>query len=286
MTNPHLPVPNDAHEPADDAGGPMHAESDPLPNPGVGRTRASAPGEPEPSSSGRDSELRELLATLTHELRQPSLGIAGLLKLLHADCADRLGADHRRTLELAMQSAERMKSLVDHLGELVTVEETPVLPERIVLCDLVESLVEYHRPLAERYGTTVETHFKGENVAFLSAFQIREALSNLIQNALIHGSRVEQPGDSGAPRVTITCEHEPGVVRIAVADNGPGIASKDHQKVFQLFARNGNDPDRPGMGMGLTVARRLMSRIDGTIGLTSESGRGTTFTLAVPVERT
>src|SRR5690606_13109578 len=127
---------------------------------------------------------------------------------------------------------------------------------------------------------TVETHFKGENVAFLSAFQIREALSNLIQNALIHGSRVEQPGDPGgsgdpgAPRVTIICEHEPGVVRIAVADNGPGIASKDHQKVFQLFARNGNDPDRPGMGMGLTVARRLMSRIDGTIGLTSESGRG------------
>ena len=230
-------------------------------------------------SDDRESELRDLLATLTHELRQPSLSISGMLKLLSQDEACAMQEDSRRSLNLAIQASDRMKRLVDRLADLVVVEETPVLPQRISLRSLVDSLIDYHKPLAEKYGVTVTCECCGEDEQFISEFQVSEALSNIIKNALIHGSRCEDP------RVQVALESGPGLIRVTVTDNGPGIPEKLQNKVFGLFARANVDAQRPGSGIGLTVARRLMSRIEGTVGLESEVGRGTTVILTFPINR-
>ncbi|MEM6756587.1 MAG: ATP-binding protein [Planctomycetota bacterium] len=230
-------------------------------------------------SDNREGELRDLLATLTHELRQPSLSISGLLKILQADENGRLDDDEKRTLALARQASDRMKKLIDRLAELVVVEETPVLPQRVSLGGLISELIDTHAGLAERYGVTVRSECTGQDENFISEFQVHEALSNILKNAMIHGSRCDDPV------VTIACDSGPGLVRIEVKDNGPGIPKKLQPKVFALFARANVDKDRPGSGIGLTVARRLMSRIDGTIGLESDEGRGTKVIMTFPINR-
>ena len=230
-------------------------------------------------SDDRESELRDLLATLTHELRQPSLSISGMLKLLANESSCALTGDDRRSLELAIQASDRMKRLVDRLADLVVVEETPVLPQRVSIGDLIQGLIHYHAGLAEKYGVTVRTECEGDDEQFISEFHVSEALSNILKNALIHGSRCDDP------EVLIKCESGPGLIRITVHDNGPGIPEKLQNKVFGLFARANIDAERPGSGIGLTVARRLMSRVEGTIGLESEPGQGTTVILTFPINR-
>lgn len=229
-------------------------------------------------SEDRESELRDLLATLTHELRQPSLSVSGILKLLEKD-ATALADEHKRSLELGRQAADRMKHLVDRLGDLVVVEETPVLPQRTSMSSLIDQLIDFHRPLAEHYGVQVTRECRGRDENFISEFQVAEALSNIYRNALIHGSRCEQP------RVHISYESGPGLLRIVVQDNGPGIPEKLQDKVFGLFTRANTDSDRPGSGIGLTVARRLMSRVEGTIGIESPAGGGTRIILTFPINR-
>ncbi len=230
-------------------------------------------------SDDRESELRDLLATLTHELRQPSLSISGMLKLLANESSGAFSDDDRRSLNLAIQSSDRMKRLVDRLADLVVVEETPVLPQRVSVGKLIDGLIDYHSDLAQKYGVQVTSECRGGDEQFISEFQVSEALANILKNALIHGSRCDQP------KVHLTCESGPGLIRITVKDNGPGIPEKLQGKVFGLFARANIDSERPGSGIGLTVARRLMSRVEGTIGLESAVGQGTTVILTFPINR-
>lgn len=230
-------------------------------------------------SDDRESELRDLLATLTHELRQPSLSISGILKLLEEHADEHFTDDDRRSFALGRQAADRMKHLVDRLADLVTVEETPVLPQRTSVGKVIDQLIRFHQPLAEHYGVEVTSECTGDDENFISEFQVTEALSNILRNALIHGSRCENP------KVHIACESGPGLIRIVVQDNGPGIPKKLQDKVFGLFTRANVDAQRPGSGIGLTVARRLMSRVEGTIGLESAPDQGTKVILTFPINR-
>ncbi len=227
----------------------------------------------------RDDGLRDILATLTHELRRPALSISGLLKILHDEAAEKLTDDQRKTLDLTRAEAERMKRLVERLGEMVKVEELAVLPERHDVGALIREVVAYHEPLRRRYGVEVDTADVCDEPVYISYFQVHEAVSNLVKNAIIHGSTDPRP------RVDIACERRDGHISVRVRDNGRGIDPKQHERVFRLFARAGNDPDRPGDGLGLAVARRLITRVGGRVDLESTPGEGCAFTLTVPVDQ-
>jgi signal transduction histidine kinase len=99
---------------------------------------------------------------------------------------------------------------------------------------------------------------------------------NVVENAL----KYLQPGRPGTIRVTGRVEG--AMARFEVADNGRGIATKDFERVFELFRRAG-DQSVPGEGIGLAHVRTLVRRMGGTIECKSEVGTGSTFTISLPV---
>ena len=104
---------------------------------------------------------------------------------------------------------------------------------------------------------------------------IEQILSNLIENA----SKYLQPGRPGEIRVS--AEQRRDRVIVSVADNGRGIDPRDHQRIFDLFRRSGQQ-DQPGEGIGLAHVRALAYRLGGTIDVESQLGQGSTFRLNLP----
>src|SRR4029079_18364019 len=104
---------------------------------------------------------------------------------------------------------------------------------------------------------------------------LEQIFSNLIDNALKY-LKTGGPGEiSGRGRTKL------GFAIFEVTDNGRGIDPKDHQRIFELFRRAGAQ-DRPGEGIGLAHVRALVRRIGGHIGLSSELGKGSQFTVTLP----
>lgn len=105
---------------------------------------------------------------------------------------------------------------------------------------------------------------------------IEQIIANLVENAIKYAHR-DRP-----PHVRVTARRSGPDVVIEVADNGRGIAEKDHDRVFDLFRRSGPQ-DREGEGIGLAHVRGLVHRLGGTVALRSKPGVGSTFTVILPV---
>ena len=107
---------------------------------------------------------------------------------------------------------------------------------------------------------------------------MKQILLNLLSNAL----KFTHEGS-----VTISARRLPGErgVCLGVADTGIGVASSDQEKIFEDFRQLDNSPTRPygGTGLGLSICRRLATMFDGRITVDSELGRGSTFTLTIPM---
>ena len=104
---------------------------------------------------------------------------------------------------------------------------------------------------------------------------LEQILSNLVENAV----KYLQPGRPG--RIMVTARADSGRVIIDVADNGRGIAPGDHERIFELFRRAGQQ-DQPGEGLGLAHVRALAYRLGGVITCISTLGAGATFRLSLP----
>ena len=104
-------------------------------------------------------------------------------------------------------------------------------------------------------------------------------LQPLVENSIKHGLARKV----GEGRVSIRASRHGGHAVIEVADNGRGIAPEDHQRVFDLFRRAGQQ-DQPGEGIGLAHVRTLVRNLGGDITLDSEFGRGTTFNIVLPAD--
>jgi len=105
---------------------------------------------------------------------------------------------------------------------------------------------------------------------------IEQIVSNIVENAI----KYLQPGRS--PRIEISGHREGPRATFAIADNGRGIDPKDHERIFDLFRRSGQQ-DQPGEGIGLAHTRALAYRLGGTISVESELGKGATFRINLPI---
>jgi two-component system sensor histidine kinase BaeS len=149
-----------------------------------------------------------------------------------------------------------------------------VHPEEVDAGDLAAQAVAAHQARAQAGGVELRVAIAGTMPVYADPARIRQALSNLVSNALRHtpeGGLVE-----------ITVRREPDAVVLAVADSGSGIAPAHVPRVFERFYRAGSRPG--GAGLGLAIAKQLVEAHGGTLGVTSVPGQGSTFTiwLAVP----
>ena len=223
----------------------------------------------------RDQEARreQLVATLSHELRTPltSLRMAGEL-LARADPP--LPAEAQPLVAAAREDVARLEDVAHRLLELSRSRAMSIALERgkVSLSELVERMARVFALQAREQGVLLETVAPEGDVSVTGdATKLTWALSNLIGNALRYTPR------GGTIRVEIASAGE--VVRISVADTGPGIPPERRERVFERHVQG----DEPGAaGLGLAIVRDVVQAHGGRIFLESEVGRGSRFTLELP----
>lgn len=224
----------------------------------------------------------ELLSTIAHELRTPLTTIrtsAGLLAV-----ADPAPTDaQRRTLLAAIErNAERMQRIIGDILELARFRAGQVRLQlrRLDVGDLTRTVIASVAPLADVRGQRIV--LRDETGEAISVYGDRRRLEQALLNLVSNAQRFSPEGAD----IVITLARAGDVARIAVTDRGPGISSADRARLFERFfvGRTDRHGAREGVGLGLPTALAIAQAHGGTIEVESEVGRGSTFTLVVPIE--
>jgi signal transduction histidine kinase len=220
-----------------------------------------------------DRQRRDLVASVSHDLRTPLTHLQGYLETLLLK-ENATPAQRRECLDIALQQSEQLGQRLDRLFELAKLDalRAPLDLERFSVAELVQDVVQKFQPAAGEAGISLRAQMD-ETLVTLTADPalIERALENLIQNA-IHFT------PSGGS-VVVAVMHEEGNVRIEVRDTGVGIAASDLPHIFDPFYRAA--PSRRadgGSGLGLAIAKRALDVHGTELRCTSVVGQGTSFT--------
>jgi signal transduction histidine kinase/ActR/RegA family two-component response regulator len=228
------------------------------------------------------SELKSrFLSNMSHEFRTPLNSILALSRLLLDGVDGPLTPEQDRQVTYIRRSAESLTELVNDLLDLAKVEagKLEVRPNPFTVNELFGALRGVMKPLQQ--NDAVELIFEeayGLPMMVTDEAKVAQILRNLISNALKFTER-------GEVRVSARLDHDAGLISLAVADTGIGIAEQDHQLVFQEFSQVANrlQVRSKGTGLGLPLSRRLAELLGGTLTLRSAPGEGSAFTLSLPV---
>jgi signal transduction histidine kinase len=151
-------------------------------------------------------------------------------------------------------------------------------PRALDIAEVVRGAIETTRPLAERYGVTLETELAvGLPQLSVDEVKLRQVVVNLLVNAVKFSPR-------GAP-VRLRTVADGACVRVEVHDRGPGIAPDTATHIFELFGQNvPEDADaRGGLGIGLHLVKRITEMHGGHVGVNSRPGEGSSFWIRLPI---
>jgi signal transduction histidine kinase len=223
-----------------------------------------------------DRYKSQLVATVSHELKNPLTGILGHLELLEAA---RVEPEAERSLAAVERNANRMRSLVDDLLVLARAADPDraLRPVRVDLRDVADEAVELFAIQAKRKEVTVLVDRPDVPVpAAGDCGELDRVCANLLGNAL----KYSPPGS----QVRISTAVADDTVRLVVADEGIGISPEDQEHLWTEFFRSA-DPAalrESGTGLGLAIVKRIVDRHGGRIEVSSARGAGSTFTLTLP----
>jgi signal transduction histidine kinase len=243
-----------------------------------------------------DQLKSEFVSNVSHELRTPLTTIKALTKLLLRDGIDEV--KRREYVETISVECDRQIDLVVNLLDLSRIEGgvLRVTHERVDVEELITSVVKSETRSAEKRSHDLRVE-PPRAIAPVCADPkaLRRVLSNIVENA------IKYTPDGG--RIVVSAHETEDQVAISVTDNGRGIPSEDMPILFDKFHRGRpaphsaamrnastdaeflEDADVSGVGLGLYLARNVMEQMGGRIGVESEVGRGSTFTLYLPVWR-
>lgn len=216
-------------------------------------------------------ELADLVYAVTHDLKAPLRGIARLADWLAEDHGTGLGEEGRALVGKLQGRVRKLHSLIDGILAYSRVGRGSE-PETLV--DLNRLIAELSRLLDPPPSITFRIP---EPLPAVSGVphQLHQLFLNLLDNAV-------KFMDKPQGRVQVTARRNGPAWEFSVADNGPGIPARFHEKIFGLFQRLELLPDRPGTGVGLALVKRIVERRGGEIQVASEEGVGTTFRFTWP----
>jgi signal transduction histidine kinase len=204
-----------------------------------------------------DRMRKDLVANVSHELRTPISALRALLENL----IDGVEPVERSTLETTLRQVERLGGLVEQLLELSKLESraVPLDRARIDLRPVVEQVLEESRPQAESRGVNVTLDGDPEVGLRADEHRLHQVVANLVSNAVRHSPE--------GGRVLVSIAGDDGRARFEVADQGPGIAPDEAERVFERFYRSDHarTATEGGSGLGLAIARWIVELHGGTI---------------------
>ncbi len=227
-----------------------------------------------------DEVKTRFLSNMTHEFRTPVNSILALTDLLTDRADGELNPEQEKQLGFIRKAAQDLSELVNDLLDLAKVEagKLTVRPAAFEVGDLFGALRGMLRPLLVTQSVTLAFD-EPEGVPTLDTDEskLSQILRNFISNALKFTER-------GEVRVSGMYLPESDAVRFAVADTGIGIAPADIHRIFEEFSQLDNPIQRrvKGTGLGLPLSKRLAELLGGSVGVTSQPGFGSTFTVTIP----
>jgi two-component system phosphate regulon sensor histidine kinase PhoR len=226
-----------------------------------------------------ESVRRDFVANVSHELKTPVASIKGFVETLLDGAADDPAAN-RRFLEIVARQADRLAAIIDDLLSLSRIEQSegkgnlPLEPTR--LADVIAAVIADCGPRAADRSIRLETRCAEGLVADVNPPLLEQALINLVDNAIKYS-------DPGAG-VWIAVEQADAGLVVRVSDEGCGIEAEHLPRLFERFYRVDRARSRQlgGTGLGLAIVKHIVLAHGGTIGVESQPGVGTTFTMRLP----
>lgn len=219
----------------------------------------------------------KFFTTIAHEIRTPvSLIIGPLEKIMNSTVT--LPSSVREDLNIIDRNSQRLLFLVNQLLDFRKVEEESMKMKftRQSIYALLKAVCERFQPFINQRGATLEVNYPNEE---FTAIIDSEAITKLVSNLLTNASKYTKD------QVILTCTVQPAqqTFTIQVTDNGIGISEEDQKKIFNPFFQATDN--KPGTGIGLSIVKNIVELHKGQIQVESEKGKGSSFTVTLPIEQ-
>ena len=217
---------------------------------------------------------KKAVHTITHELRTPLTAITGYAGLMQKDCnTDKI----KVYVQNIRQSSDRMREMLNTLLSFFRLdngkEQPNFSPCRI---SAVTHILETEfTPIAMNKGLALTITNQTDTVVLTDKERILQIGNNLLSNAI---KFTENGG------VSLTTDYNNGILKLIVEDTGTGMTNEEQQRVFGAFERLSNAAAKDGFGLGLSIVQRIVTMLGGTIRLESEKGKGSRFTVEIPMQ--
>lgn len=227
----------------------------------------------------------EFLANMSHELRTPLNSILLLSRLLGENHDQNLKTDQVEYARVIQSSGHSLLLLIDDILDLSKIEsgKMDLEYERVPLSDITQDMQIIFEPLAREKGIdfAVQTQESLPSTIETDKQRLEQIIKNLLSNAIKFTS---------TGRVELSLSPSPileGFINISVTDSGIGIADEKQKMIFEAFQQADGSTRRKygGTGLGLSISRQLALLLQGNISLSSELGRGSVFTLSIPIRK-
>jgi len=221
----------------------------------------------------------EFISTVSHELRTPLTSIRGALGLIVGGAAGELPVKVKALASIAHKNSERLVRIVNDILDVEKIKsgKMQLLMQQIDLSVLVREAIEANQAYAEKHHVRLVLEHAPE-YAYLMADSDRlmQVMANLLSNAAKFSPEGSQVG--------IRIDHFKNTLRVSVQDHGPGIPEEFRNRIFEKFAQADTSAARAheGTGLGLSITRQLAEAMGGTVGFTTEPGKGSIFYVELP----
>jgi PAS domain S-box-containing protein len=215
----------------------------------------------------------EFISIASHELRTPLMALKLPLETILFE--GKLTGKFEQRIRSAIRQAELLEKLVDNLLDVSRIASArlELQPEPVDLTELTLEVVERLRAEANRSGSEIGLVSQSSVIGTWDRMRMEQVVTNLLSNAIKYGN--------GNP-ISVRIEDSDAQAKLAVQDQGIGIAESDLERIFGRFERATTRRNRRGLGMGLYIASQIVREHGGCITVKSRLGEGTTFTISVP----
>ena len=224
----------------------------------------------------------EFLSRVSHELRTPMNAILGFAQLM--DMGE-LNPGHKKRVSHILTSGKHLLELIDEVLDISGIEsgKIKILSEPVELTGIVAETIDTIKQLADARQLKLE--FQDSYVNKLFVLSDRKQLKQVLTNLLINAVKYNRQGGTISVKTETRPVNDKGIVfvRISVTDTGLGIPSDDIPKLFSPFERIGAEKtETEGTGLGLALVKRIMDATEGSVGVDSIVGEGSTFWIEIP----
>jgi len=217
---------------------------------------------------------KKAVHTITHELRTPLTAIIGYAGLVEKEQdKDKAGV----YIQNIRQSSDRMREMLNTLLSFFRLDNGKEQPNFVPcrISTITHTFETEFMPVAISNGLALTINCHTDAVVLTDKERILQIGNNLLSNAI-------KFTESGG--ISLTTDYDDGLLKLIVEDTGTGMTEEERQRVFAAFERLSNAATKDGFGLGLSIVQRIVAMLDGTIRLESKKGKGSRFTVEIPMQ--